>query len=259
MKRRSFLQASTAGAALAGTSVLAQAEEKSHDSREYYEIRTYRLDSLEKQKLASDYLQNAALPAWQRMGLGPVGVFTEVGEEAGPSIHVLLTYTSVEQFAAARVALENDAQYQKDGKTYLAVAADNPAFVRIESSLMVAFAGMPKIKVPAREQRVLELRTYESYSEAKARSKVDMFNDGEIPIFSGVGLEPVFFGETLIGPKVPNLKYMLVTKDVESNKAGWKKFIVDPDWERMKVIPKYADTVSKVTSIFLAPTSYSQV
>jgi len=259
MKRRTFLQASTAGAALAGTGVLAHAAQKTQGSPEYYELRTYRLDSVEKQNLASDYLRDAALPAWQRIGVGPVGVFTELGDSPDPSIHVLLTYSSIEEFAAARVGLENDGQYLSTGKEYLQAAAEDPAFARIESSLMIAFAGMPKIKLPAREPRVLELRTYESYSEAKARRKVEMFNEGEIPIFGGVGLEPVFFGETLIGSHVPNLKYMLVTSDVESSKAGWKKFVVDPEWERMKAMPKYADTVSKITSVFLSPTPYSQV
>ena len=259
MKRRSFLQASTVGAALASTSAIAKAAGGSASSAEYYEVRIYRLDSQDKQGLVSDYLSEAALPAWQRIGIGPVGVFTELGEAPDPSIHVLLTYSSIEQFAAARLDLESDTEYQAAGKDYLSVAAEDPAFVRIESSLMVAFAGFPKIDVPAQEPRVLELRTYESYSEAKARRKVEMFNDGEIPIFSGVGLQPVFFGETLIGPRVPNLKYMLLTPDLEANKAGWKKFLVDPAWEQMKAIPKYADTVSKVSNIYLSPTEYSQI
>ncbi|MCA9229442.1 MAG: NIPSNAP family protein [Planctomycetales bacterium] len=259
MKRRTFLQASTAGAALAGTSAMATAAASVSTSPEYYEVRSYRLDSRGKQRLVSDYLRDAALPAWKRIGIGPVGVFTELGDEADPSIHVLLTYSTIEQFASARSDLENDSQYQTIGKDYLGAVVDDPAFVRLESSLMVAFAGFPKLELPGSEPRVLELRTYESYSEAKARRKVDMFNDGEIPIFGGVGLQPVFFGETLIGPRVPNLKYMLATSDLESNKAGWGKFVVDPAWERMKVMPKYADTVSKVSNIYLAPTDYSQV
>lgn len=259
MKRRSFLQAATAGAALAGTSTLAQAKEKQHDSPEYYEIRTYRLDSEEKQQIVSDYLRDAALPAWQRMGLGPVGVFTEIGKEPGPSVHVLLTYSSIEQFASARQTLEEDGQHQTAGKEYLSVVADDPTFARIESSLMVAFAGMPKMELPSKELGVLELRTYESYSEAKARRKVEMFNEGEIPIFSNVGLTPVFFGETLIGPRVPNLKYMLATPDLESNKAGWKKFIVNKDWVAMRDLPRYADTVSKASNLYLVRTDYSQV
>ncbi len=259
MKRRSFLQTSTV--ALAGTGALAQAFGSSSESSvpEYYEMRTYRLKTKEKQPLVSEYLRDAAIPAWERMGISPVGVFTEIGDNPGPSIHVLLTYSSIEQFAGARLALENDGKYLSAGKAYLDVAADAPAFVRLESSLMVAFAGMPKLELPKRGPRVLELRTYESYSEAKARRKIEMFNDGEIPIFGNVGLSPVFFGETLIGPQVPNLKYMLVTSDLESNEAGWKKFLVNDDWVKMRDLPQYADTVSKISKIYLSPTEYSRI
>lgn len=259
MKRRTFLQASTTGAALATATVIARAAERSADSAEYYELRTYRLNSTDKQGLVNEYLRDAALPAWNRFGVGPVGVFTETGDEAGPSLHVLLTYLTIQQFAEARLAIENDREYQAAAQEYLSAATDNPAFERIESSLLVAFAGMPKIKLPERGPRVLELRTYESHSEAKARRKIDMFNDGEIPIFGNVGLDPVFFGETLIGSRVPNLKYMLATADLESNKAGWERFVVDKDWVAMRDLPKYADTVSKIHKLYLAPTDYSQV
>ena len=118
---------------------------------------------------------------------------------------------------------------------------------------------MTKIKPDTTNPRVLELRIYESHSEAKARSKVDMFNDGEIPIFENVGLRPVFFGETLVGRNVPNLKYMLQTTDLAANQAGWKRFIVDPDWVKMRDLPQYANTVSKITKIYLAPTEYSEI
>ncbi|NOY41799.1 MAG: twin-arginine translocation signal domain-containing protein [Planctomycetes bacterium] len=259
MKRRTFLQASTASAALAGTSSLAQAALHPTPSADYYEFRTYRLDTLDQQKLVGDYLEKAAFPAWKRLQIGPVGVFTEIGDAPTPSIHVLLTYSSIQQFADARAGLEADSQYQSAAREYHSVTKDSPAFARIESSFMVAFAGMPRIAPSNGGPRVLELRTYESYSESKARRKVDMFNDGEIPIFGGVGLTPVFFGETLIGPRVPNLKYMLQTDDLESNQAGWKRFIVDPDWVRMRDLPKYADTVSKIAKLYLVPTGYSEI
>ena len=257
MKRRTFLQATTASAALASTSALSAKE--SNTSADYYEVRSYHLTSQEKQALVAEYLKNAAFPAWKRLGIGPVGVFTEIGENATPSMHVILTYTSPQQFATARTDLEADPGFQAAAKKYNSVKVDDPTFTRIESSLLVAFDGMPKIEPKASGSRVLELRIYESYSESKARRKVDMFNDGEIPIFEKVGLRPVFFGETLVGRNVPNLKYMLQTDTLADNQAGWKRFIVDPDWVSMRDLPQYADTVSKVTKIYLKPTDYSEI
>jgi len=257
MKRREFLGVTAAATCLVGTSSVVAAENT--EARDYYEWRTYQLDDAAKQQKVLQYLEQAAVPAWKRLGIGPVGVFTETGEASSNNVHVLLTFRSPEQFANSRQALENDPEYQAAGRDYLETAASDPAFERIESSLMVAFDGMPRIEVPTKNPRVLELRHYESYSEAKARRKVDMFNEGEIPIFLDLGFENVFFGETLIGPQMPNLKYMLAADSMEANAAGWKAFIEHPDWLAMRDLPRYADTVSHIEKTYLLPTGFSEI
>ena len=86
-----------------------------------------------------------------------------------------------------------------------------------------------------------------------------MFNDGEIQIMRDTNLGPVFFGETLIGPDVPNLVYMLSSADRESHKKHFDDFLAHPEWKRIKVLEEYKDTVSKIRRWFLQPTSYSQL
>ena len=101
-----------------------------------------------------------------------------------------------------------------------------PAFQRIESSLMVAFAGMPQLSVPERKDRVFELREYQSHSEAKARRKIEMFNHGEIPIFRSVGFETSSSARrsSVRGCRIS--KYMLSAESVEADKANFDKFRV---------------------------------
>ena len=122
---------------------------------------------------------------------------------------------------------------------------------------------MPVIEVPAvsaeKKPRVFELRLYQSHTEDHARRKVKMFNDGEIQIMRDTELAPVFFGETLIGPTVPNLIYMLSAPDKDSHKKHFDAFKAHPEWKRIKVLEEYKDTVSKIQSWFLKPTSYSQL
>ena len=36
-----------------------------------------------------------------------------------------------------------------------------------------------------------------------------MFNDAEAGIFKRLGMQPVFFGETIVGSNMPNLTYMV--------------------------------------------------
>lgn len=259
MKRRKFLQASTAMSCLVGTSALAATVEMAGDGPDYYEQRTYLLKDKSNRQLVSDYLEHAALPTLRRLGIGPIGVFTELGDAPAPEIHLLITYRSLDQFAGSRLAMEADPEYQAAAKEYLSAELNDPAFLRIASSLMVAFDAMPRLTLPEKEPRIFEWRIYESHSEAKARRKIEMFNSGEIPIFVEAGFRPVMFGETLIGPRMPNLKYLLASPSKETNEASWAAFMNHPDWLAMKELPKYRQTVSKVSNTFLIPTEYSEI
>ncbi|MHC4504084.1 MAG: NIPSNAP family protein, partial [Planctomycetota bacterium] len=69
----------------------------------------------------------------------------------------------------------------------------------------------------------------------------------------------VFFGETLVGTKIPNLTYMLVFENDDARKANWKKFVSSPGWNKLKRMPIYRETVSGITNIFLKATPYSQL
>ena len=72
-------------------------------------------------------------------------------------------------------------------------------------------------------------------------------------------MHPVLYGETLIGPMMPNLHYMLCFEDMAQRDAGWDVFRKDPAWEKLSKDPQYADTVSNFTDIILKPAGYSQL
>jgi hypothetical protein len=153
-----------------------------------------------------------------------------------------------------------DDEYRKAGAEYVDVPLSEPAYVRMKSSLMVAFKDMPKLEAPEKKSRIFELRIYESHSIKAAKKKIEMFNEGgEIAIFRKTGLQPVLFGETLIGPKMPNLTYMLVFDDLVHRDAKWKVFGGDPAWKKLRSDPAYKGTVSNITDIILRPASYSQI
>lgn len=242
-------------------SIVSANDEKS--KREYYELRVYRIESGEKQAIVNAYLEKALLPALNRMGVDRVGVFTLMDKPEDFSIYVLIPYPSLESFSGLNPALAKDGAYQKAAAPMFAAPLKDPAYKRIESRFMKAFAGMPVLELPAQTEakkpRIFELRTYESPQGEAAWRKVAMFNDGEMQVMRDVKLGPVFFGETLIGDNVPNLTYMLSADDMDAHKIHWKAFGGHPVWAKMKSDPKYKDTVSKITNWFLIPTSYSQI
>lgn len=258
MERREFLAgAALTGAALAATEGAAQ---ENPMARQYYEHRLYHLLPGGRSGAIHDYLEQAAIPAWNRLGIGPVGVFTGVFGGEWTAVEVLLPHASLESAATANRALAADAEHLRAGAGFLDAALSGPAYYRQESSLLVSFSGMPALEVPEKKDRIFELRIYESHSEKAAIKKIEMFNEGgEIAIFRETGLTPVFFGEALIGSRLPNLTYMLVFDDLADREASWAAFGANDKWKALSGDPQYKDTVSNIHSRILRPLPYSQI
>jgi len=217
-----------------------------------------------RRAVLNDYLENAFIPALNRLGSKPVGVFPVVAGSNGLNLYVLVPHASLEAFLTAPARLAADPEYLKAAASYLASTIDAPAYTRYESTLLWAFKNLPSVRVPAETAgntpRIFELRIYESHSEAAALKKVEMFNEGgEIAIFDKVGLRSVFFGQTLIGQRQPNLVYMTVHQDMAAREQTWEKFRNSPDWKALSSNPVYANTVSATTVMFLRPAAYSQI
>jgi len=265
MPRRKFLAGSLAAAAATGIGSASAARPGSgKTAQEFYELRIYRNTDEKKRAIVEKYLKGTLLPALGRMDISRIGVFSAIEPaKQDASIYVLIPYRTLDVLAGLNSALAADAKYGKAAAGFFASPVKDPPYTRIESRLMKAFAGIPEIELPSSSKsntkRMFELRIYESHNDDAARRKVEMFNVGEIELMRKVNLSPVFFGETLISDDVPNLTYMLSANDLESHKQHFKAFLAHPEWERMKKIEKFKGTVSKITSVMLAPTKYSQI
>ena len=267
MKRRNFVKTSLITGSMAGlipqiSLAASDMEAKKKRSSEFYELRVYTLKNEGQQRLIEDYFQNAAIPALNRLGSSPVGVFTEQSPEGQSKVYAVIPYKSIEDFLKVTDKLANDTTYQQAGAAYLNAPATAPAYDRIESSLLKAFDYMPAIEVPEKKQRLFELRRYESPSESAGKKKIEMFSQGgEIDIFRRTGLTPVFFGETVIGGLRPNLTYMITFDDMAEHDRNWKTFGSDPAWKKISSMPEYADAkiISRITRTFLVPAAFSQI
>ncbi len=278
LPRRTFLKTTLAASATAALASKLGAAPAAAD-REFYELRCYHLKAGTRLKadanpaLLDGYLEHAMLPALDRLGVKNVGVFTEidVNKEAatstpkpGSPVWVLMPHATLDSFVRVSATLNTDPAVQSAGADYLNASKVSPAFERIDSWLLLAFPGLPKLELPAFSRsrapgRVFELRDYESHSELKALSKIAMFDDGEIALMKDLGMSPVFYGQALTGPDLPHLRYMTGAADLATHLGNWKKFGPDPRWTKMKDLPQYADNTSKNTSRFVVPKSYSQI
>ncbi len=153
------------------------------------------------------YLRDTFLPAAKRAGIGPLGFFSPVIGERSPYIFSLASYPAWGAIETVYDRLAADKDFQKGWDDYNNI--QDPAYVRMESTLLRAFDGIPTLDVPPtdakRAARVFELRTYESVNEKASRRKIKMFEDGEAGIFRRLGMAPVFFGQAISGDKLPHL------------------------------------------------------
>jgi hypothetical protein len=157
--------------------------------------------------------------------------------------------------------LAADTQFRKAAAAFWEAPATAPPFVRVETTLLSAFAGWPKLVAPKTEKRIFQMRTYESATDAAHIQKVKMFNEAEIAIFVRTGLAPVFFGDTLIGHRMPSLTYMLTFEDVADLNKKWAAFASDPAWKELSKKPGNTDPeiVSNISNLYLSPLTFSQI
>ncbi len=204
------------------------------ETPQYYELRRY--------QLRNGY-SKTMLPAKPAGIASPTGVFNPVISENTPYVLILLTHASLAE-------AEHAPDFEFD-------------YVRYDRTLLRAFSGTPKLRLPpaAKSPHIFELRTYESNTASTLRRKVEMFNSGEAGIFQRLGMNPVFFGEALIGPNLPHLTYMLAYEDLAARDRLWKDFGADPEWQKLRAQPGLsdADIVSNISNVILRPAAISDI
>ena len=254
----SFALSLAAGVAVIGNPFRAAAADAGN---QYYELRVYTATSDTQRQRVNDYWQNAAIPAYNRMGIQPVGVFTEQEDSATNNIYVLIPCDSMEIFTAIPAKLAADADYQKAAAEYLSAPKPNPAYDRFESSLLVAFDGMKHISIPPADKKpnVFELRTYKSSSEGKGLNKIQMFESGEITVMKEVGLAPIFYGRKVVGSHMPCLVYMTCGVNADEHKKHWSAFGAAPVWKQLQADPQYKDNMIGMIRVILKRTAASQI
>lgn len=230
----------------------------------YYELKIYRFNSPAQAELTDDYLKNAFIPALHRAGISNIGVFKPIEKDTayGKMTYVFIPFKTTDQYFKLVERLEGDQTYQQAGKAFLDADVKAAPFTRYESVFMKAFSFMPEMKTypyttPVSE-RIYELRSYESATEAKATKKIHMFNEGgEMKIFEAIGSNPVFYGQVLLGSQKPRLMYMTTYADMKSHDEHWNAFRNHPDWKKLSSMEEYKNTTSKTKAFLCHPTDYS--
>jgi hypothetical protein len=266
MDRRQLITGAAALTTLMTTQ--AQSQATSASPRSFLELTTYKLHNSDESqsKRVSDYLEFGLFPALTRNGAKPVAALGNLIGPDGPYFITIVQYASLAamQDSLAKVAadLAHDKALQQ-----LSSGAGMP-FVTLESSVLESLAILPEAVLPStqngddpatRSSRIFELRTYQNQSVVAQRKKVAMFNGGEIAIFQRLGMKPVFIGESVIGPRMPNVTYMLSFDNLDGREKLWKSFGGDAAWKTLSAPPELKDPqiVANIGNVILRPLPFS--
>jgi hypothetical protein len=236
--------------------------------KEFYQLKIYHLKTVQQEEVVDEFLKQAFLPALHSAGIAKVGVFKPINPTGVVAteqlIYVFIPFQSFDGISKLAQKLAKDENYQNVGKKYLQALYTAPPFERIETILMTAFEGYPKFTLPNLTskpgERVYELRSYESHTEAIGKNKIDMFNKGdEMGIFKRLNFNAVFYAEVVAGSRMPNLMYLTTFENKADRDAHWKAFSADAYWKNLSALPQYKNNVSKNDTKFVYPTNYSDI
>lgn len=257
MNRRNFLSASAAlGLAAGASSAAAKAP------NQYFLLREFQMRNSKRNQRERfvELLRKHALPASKRLGV-VAGYFQVSLGENTPRMFLLSVYDSLADMEDKMAAAAADKEWMGAVKEY--GSSDDALYDRQQSWLLKAFDGMPKIEVPkpAAKPRVYDLRRYEAETSYDLVEKMRMFNSGEIDVFRETGINPLLFGQTIVGSHMPNLTYLSYYDDMAAREKAWKAFLASDGWGKLKNTPGWsnAEIVATVSNTFLRPLPFSPI
>jgi hypothetical protein len=259
MNRRQFLAASAGG-----SFALTVAGNAADNKPSIFELCNIRMRNTQNgmAQTTNDFLSKSYIPALQRAGAKRVGAFTNLIGEGNPATVLLTEYPDAASWESASRKLREDKELLKASDAFYSAGLP---YVRKEIVVLRGFASIPGIELPnARSDgktHVFELRTYESNDQRTLTRKIRMFEEGEIALFRKLGMKPLFFGEALAGPNLPQLTYMLVFDDLTAREKAWSAFVSSPEWNKMKNEPGVSDgeIVSNISNSILRPQPFSAI
>jgi hypothetical protein len=225
MNRRSFVQ-SIAGAGL--LSQTAAAEPSAEKTRVYCLDYFYYRQGDQGNRLQQFFSSQAAL--WTKHSRA-FGVFTAVTAPHAQATLVLSGFPSLEEMAAAESRMEADSAFQK-GHQELERGTE-PAYDSRQRVLLRATDFSQEIVPPSEKPqrpRYFEIRVYHSPTERQLRLVHERFAGPEIKIFHRSGIHPILYADTLAGPDMPNLTYIIPFSSLGDREKAWDTFGADAEW-----------------------------
>ena len=264
MNRRRFLASNISAAALGAAALngaLPASAAEEAPAPAIYELANIRLQFGDQMGRMLGWLEKRAFPLFARHAIGPVGIFTVGIGPAIPGVLVILTYPSLAAMEATWAKLSADPDWMA---AHDELDSGDPAYYREDISLLKATKFSPPLKASASgdpAHKIYELRIYESPTVRQLGYLHDRFAGGEIDIFHKSGIHPVLYADTIVGPNLPNMAYLIPYESSDAREKAWAAFGSNPDWVRIRdeSVRKGEEIVRNINNTILSPAGFSML
>lgn len=259
MNRRSFVEILGGLGMLTMARPVAAAEDT---KTKFYLLESFALKHGTQLGRIHDYFSKSALPALSKLHSGPQIVLEAIVTPHMPQVVLIIGFNSLTEMWSLRNKLNEDAELEKAFEDWQ--KGPEPPFEQQTNTLLEATSYSPEIVPPAappETPRIFELRVYHSPTWRQLQALHERFAGPEIKIFHRVGVHPIFYTSTVIGPNMPNLTYLIPFADLAAREKAWSAFGADPEWikVRKESIDKHGQIASVIRISLFKAAPYSPI
>jgi hypothetical protein len=230
MERRSFVQSLAGAGMLAGTA--AQAQQPGRKTR-FYRLDYFSYRQGDQATRLTEFL-SSQMPVITKH-VHTVGVFTGVVSPHLQTMMVLSGFASTEEMETSARNIAADPGYQKAHAAF--ESGTGAPYDSLNRVLLEATDYSPEI-APLQEKpkspRYFELRIYHAPTQRQLAMVHERFTSAEIKIFHRSGVHPIFYSNTVYGPEMLNLTYMIPFATLAEREKAWDAFGADPEWLKVR-------------------------
>jgi len=260
MHRRAFMGALGGVGMLTGTGSASPAAGEKRTR--FYLVQKFDLKQGDQPGRLDEFFSKLLLPALNKVHSGPKIYLDAQIAPHMPQKVAIYGFESLQHFEDVHTKMMGNKEFARAAEEFekgIEQGAEQQTNILLEAADYSPEIEIPK--EPRKTSRIFELRVYHSPTYRQLKALHERFAGPEIRIFHRVGVHPILYSSTIIGPAMPNLVYLIPFDSLAEREKAWAAFGADPEWQtvRKESVAKYGQ-ISQISNISLyRATAYSPV
>lgn len=232
------------------------------EKRRVFVLEQYFLKNGTQRGRFDEYCGKVVIPALKKVHSGPKIFLEALAAPHMPQVAMIAGFQSLEEMQDVHSKMLADKEWKQGFENW-----ENNPEPPYEHSSIILLEATPycqEIKPdpePRKTSRIFELRVYHSPTWRQLQALHERFSGPEIKIFHRVGVKPILYSSTMIGPNMPNLTYVTPFENLAAREKAWDAFGADPEWAkvRQESIDRHGQISSVIQISLYRATAYSPI